>query len=156
MNRFESGCCPLPRLRIPLTINFISMLQPRLILAILASLMMGSATGAPPESVAPKVVVHIGKTRGLVYSPTPGYPKEAIKRHWGGLGLYEIHFRGDGLVSAVFVTLSAGHKVLDDAVVSTLHQWRYWKGYRGVVLAVPVTFVSGDNKTPGTGKQNRR
>lgn len=120
----------------------------RSLLALLAILLIetGTAGAIPAGSDGPRVVVNMGKTRGLVYSPSPEYPKEAIKKHWGGSGLFEVQFRRDGLASAVFVTLSTGHKVLDDAVTSTLRQWRSWKGYSFIVAAVPVTFTPGDEK----------
>ena len=97
--------------------------------------------------------MNLGKTRGLVFSPTPEYPKEALTKRWGGFGLFEVQFRRDGLASAVFVTLSTGHKVLDDSVTRTLRQWRSWKGYRFIVVAVPITFESGKGEKPPRKKQ---
>ena len=97
--------------------------------------------------------MNMGKTRGLVFSPAPEYPKEALQKHWGGWGLFEVQFRREGVPSAVYVTLSTGHKVLDDSVVRTLRQWRSWKGYRFMVYAVPITFSTGDVEKPAHKKQ---
>lgn len=104
---------------------------------------------APAESHQPQVIMNMKKARCLVYSPTPEYPTEALQKHWGGSGLFEVQFRRDGQISAVFVTLSTGHKVLDDAVTRTLHQWRSWKGYRFIMVAVPVTFTPGGEGKAG-------
>ena len=101
----------------------------------------------PAAHHEPKVIVDTSKARGLVYAPVPEYPKEARKNHWGGFGIFEVQFRRDGLVHAVFVTMSTGHKVLDDATVSTLRQWRSWKGYKMIALMVPITFALGDKET---------
>jgi len=93
--------------------------------------------------------MHAKDMKGLEYAPAPEYPKEALKKHWGGFGIFEVQCRRDGKVWAVFVTLSTGHKVLDDAAVATLHQWRSWKGYKLVVFPVPITF------DPGSSGKNR-
>jgi len=103
---------------------------------------------APAENKEPRVIMDVHKIRPLTYSPTPEYPKEARRNHWGGSGLFEIHFRRDGLVSATFVILSTGHKVLDDAVTSTLRQWHSWKGYKAIVVAVTIRFVPGGKDQP--------
>jgi TonB family protein len=126
---------------------------PRLIAALFLLLVSQISWAAPADSPEPRVILNMGKAKGLVYSPTPEYPKEALKKHWGGLGIFEVQFRRDGLPSAVFVTLSTGHKELDESVTSTLRQWRSWKGYRGIVMMVPVTFAPGEVKNPVAKKE---
>ena len=103
-------------------------------------------SAAPAVNHEPKVIVNTSKARKVVYAPVPEYPKEARKNHWGGFGIFEVQFRGDGLVHAVFVTMSTGHKVLDDTTVSTLRQWRSWKGYRMIAVMVPIIFAPGDKE----------
>jgi TonB family protein len=100
------------------------------------------AETAPPAT-GPRVIMDLKKVKGLYYSPAPEYPKEAIEKHWGGSGLYEVQFRRDGRVWVVYVTLSTGHKILDDAVVATLHQWRSWKGYKLIVVGAWIKFDPG-------------
>lgn len=88
---------------------------------LLAIVLAGCGTlfaALPGDTHEPRVIVNMGTTRGLVFSPTPEYPGEALKKHWGGSGLFELQFRRDGLASAVFVTLSTGHKVLADSVTA--------------------------------------
>ena len=117
------------------------------LIVVLAFFLTGPSmfSAASAGNSEPRVLVNTSKMRGLVYAPAPEYPKEALKNHWGGFGIFEVQFRGDGLVHAVFVTMSTGHKVLDDTTVSTLRQWRSWKGYRMIAAMVPVTFAVGDN-----------
>jgi len=88
----------------------------------------------------------VSKVKVLTYSPSPEYPKDARKNGWEGSGLFEIHFRRDGLVSATFVILSTSHKILGDAVTSTLRQWHSWKGYKAIVIAMTIKFVSSEGK----------
>lgn len=125
---------------------------PRLIVAVLLIFVAGSGilSAAPAESPEPRVILNVSKMKPLMYSPTPEYPKEALRKRWGGAGLFEVQFRRDGLVSAVFVTLSTGHKVLDDSATSTLRQWRCWKGYRTIVIGVPIAFAPGGEKKPAS------
>ena len=104
------------------------------------------------ESDEAKVIMDVSKMKGLVYSPPPQYPSEARKNHWGGFGIFEVQFRRNGSVSAVFVTLSTGHKVLDNAATIALRQWRGWKvGPR--VAMVPIAFASGREKKPADKKR---
>jgi TonB family protein len=118
-------------------------------------LLLGSqmSWAAPADSPEPRVILNMRKAKGLAYSPTPEYPKEALRKHWGGFGIFEVQFRRDGLPSAVFVTLSTGHKELDESVTSTLRQWQSWKGYRSIVMMVPVTFAPGEAKGPVAKKE---
>lgn len=122
------------------------MSQLALLIAALFLILGSQILAAPADSHEPAVILNMSKAKGLVYSPTPGYPKEALRKHWGGSGIFEVQFRRDGLPSAVFVTLSTGHKELDESVTSVLRQWRSWKGYRIIVMMVPVTFASGEAK----------
>jgi len=67
-------------------------------------LLLGSqmSWAAPADSPEPRVILNMRKAKGLAYSPTPEYPKEALRKHWGGFGIFEVQFRRDGLPSAVF------------------------------------------------------
>ena len=127
---------------------FVPMSQlPRIVPTLLVFVVLSvNILAAPVQNQEPRVIMDVSKIKTLTYSPTPDYPKEARKNHWGGSGLFEIHFRRDGLVSAVFVILSTGHKVLDDAASSTLRQWHSWKGYRTIVAAVTIVFAPGGEK----------
>jgi hypothetical protein len=106
---------------------------------------------APAESDEPKVVMDVSKAKFIVYSPAPQFPKAALINHLGGSGIYEVQFRR-GVASAVFVTMSTGHKVLDDAAIVALRQWRSWKDVSRVMM-VPITFVSGSGTKPADNRE---
>ena len=93
----------------------------------------------------------VSKAKFLTYSPAPVYPVEARKQHWGGTGIFEVQFRR-GVAVGVFVTMSTGHKALDNAAVAALRQWRSWKDIVRVVM-VPITFATGDEKKSVSKKQ---
>lgn len=113
--------------------------------AILFAAIVQLAVASEPGD-GPKVIINVSKIRPLVSSPLPQYPKEAVKNHWGGFGIFEVHFRQtDGTASAVFVLLSTNHKILDDAAKTALMRWRCWSGNTRVAM-VPVTFAAGKQK----------
>ena len=97
---------------------------------------------AAPRSDGPKVTVDLSKMKGLTYSPLPKYPKEARQHSWGGLGIFELHFKGDGTVSGVLVLLSTDHKLLDEAAKAAVTQWRCKPGSPRVAM-VTVFFQTG-------------
>jgi hypothetical protein len=74
----------------------------------------------------------------------------ARNNHWGGSGLFEVHFRREVAVG-VFVTMSTGHKVLDDAALAALRQWRSWKDIVRVMM-VPITFAPDGDAKPAKKK----
>jgi len=113
---------------------------------LIAFLIIVSATprqgfAEPAKTDEPRVIMDVSKAKFLVYSPPPQYPSEARKNHWGGFGIFEVQLR-HGVASAVFVTLSTGHKVLDNAATTALRQWRSWKDHPRAVM-VPITFAPG-------------
>ena len=87
----------------------------------------------------------VSKAKFLVHAPPPEYPAEALKNRWGGTGFFEVQFRR-GVAVGAFVTMSTGHKVLDNAALAALRQWRSWKDITRVML-VPITFApTGEKK----------
>jgi hypothetical protein len=112
------------------------------LLIVLAFPKLGNA--APVNAGEPKVVMDVSKAKFLVYSPPPEYPAEARRNHWGGSGFFEVQFRR-GVAVGVFITMSTGRKVLDNAALATLRQWRSWKDITRVML-VPITFAPTSEK----------
>lgn len=100
----------------------------------------------PPTAITavrePRVTVDMKNLGRPENAPLPAYPKEARLQSWGGLALYEIHCKFDGTVSYVFVRLSTGHPILDEAGKAALAQWR-WHGGRFRLFAVFMTFDPG-------------
>lgn len=123
---------PVGRGLVPLAFLLIALAFPKL----------GKA--APANAGEPKVIMDVSKAKFLVYSPPPQYPAEARKNHWGGSGFFEVQFRR-GVAVGAFVTMSTGHKVLDNAALAALRQWRSWKDITRVML-VPITFSSTGEK----------
>jgi TonB family protein len=80
-----------------------------------------------------------------ISSPDPEYPPDALKKHIWGRGLY--HLRIDPrkrTVTRVTVLESTGSKVLDDAAIRALLQWRLRPGDiadRVAQVKVPVSFI---------------
>jgi TonB family protein len=100
----------------------------------------------------PRVTVDMATLGRPKNAPLPAYPKEARLHSWGGLAIYEIHCKFDGTVGYVFVRLSTGHPILDEAGKAALTQWR-WHGGRFRLFAVPMTFDPG---TPAARRSQAR
>jgi protein TonB len=73
--------------------------------------------------------------------PTPEYPIEARRRHITGKGFYHLTVSYEtGKVTSVEILTSAGHRILDDSVVTTLKRWKF-KPHTVVGMKVPITFT---------------
>ncbi len=76
------------------------------------------------SSQRPRVYVDASLVKGLVAAPVPNYPREALEKKWGGLGVFELRFRPDGTVKEVVTALTTEHQLLDDTARRALWQWR--------------------------------
>jgi len=47
-----------------------------------------------------------------------------MDKGWGGLGVFELQFRGDGTVRKVVTVLTTDHRLLDETARAALSQWR--------------------------------
>ena len=77
--------------------------------------------------------------RGVIYAPEPKYPLVPARHRRGGNGLFVLHVRRDGTVSAVEVVHSTHEKELDVAAAQTLIRWRFQPNLYDKVK-VPITF----------------
>jgi protein TonB len=98
----------------------------------------------PPERLpAPTVAVTMtgeDRCKVAVSHPTPRYPTEARRDHITGKGLYHLHVSYEtGEVMSVDVLKSTGHRILDDAAVATLKQWKC-RPHTVIGLKIPITF----------------
>jgi TonB family protein len=87
--------------------------------------------------------INSGKIKALaIESPRPDYPKYARERHWGGTGCYVMHIDNrTGFVKCGEILQSAGHRILDEAVVAAFRRWKFKPGaLSGGKVACPVTF----------------
>ncbi len=69
----------------------------------------------------------------------PSYPEEARKNGWGGVGVFRLHFKGDGVVGRVDVLISTEHQLLDETAKTTLAQWQCQPRALGVAT-ITMTF----------------
>ena len=76
----------------------------------------------------------------------PQYPPEARGRLQEGRGLFRLDINERGIVTAVTVLQSTGHRILDSEAVETFKSWVARRGERREV-DVPVNFtLSGGYK----------
>ena len=87
-----------------------------------------------------RVEGHEALAKIMVTTPTPDYPLSARAKHITGHGIYDIWFHVDtGIVSHVDIVSSTGSKLLDEAAVRGLRQWRARPGLVSHAK-VPITF----------------
>ncbi len=60
----------------------------------------------------------------VTYAPAPVLPPAAIEQHLSGRGVYVVDIV-NGIVEDVRILRSAGHKILDDAALTTLPTWHF-------------------------------
>lgn len=78
-------------------------------------------------------------------NPLPDYPLLARKKHWQGVVWLLVDVSAQGLVEAVRVEQSCGHRVLDQAAKRAVSRWQFFPAKRaGLAMAsqvrVPVRF----------------
>jgi TonB family protein len=95
----------------------------RLILpAFVFAAMTQGATAKSPQR--PKVIADASFVAGLIATPLPNYPAEAVEKKLSGRGVFELHFRPDGTVGEALTVLTTGHRLLDETARAALLQWR--------------------------------
>jgi protein TonB len=78
-------------------------------------------------------------------NPLPVYPALARRRQWQGTVVLEVLVKADGLVAELMVEQSSGHRVLDEAALAAVRNWRFTPGRQGrqpvaMKVLVPVRF----------------
>ena len=77
----------------------------------------------------------------VVFEPKPEYPQYARDHQWTGVGWFVMHIdTNTGAVTSVEITQSTGHKILDDACLNALKQWRFKPGVVPPKLKTAITF----------------
>jgi len=91
----------------------------------------------------------------VLYAPRVKYPYEARLHGLEGRGFYAMHLRKDGTVKRVEIIQSTGHRILDQAVITGLRQWRFRPGSLDVVTTpVKFTMVVPRRQTNAKGARN--
>ena len=106
----------------------------------------GTGTGVG-DGPAPGVVGN-GTGFGVanyVRSPQPQYPPVARQQGWEGTTVLRVEIQADGLIGAIQIVQSAGHKVLDDAAIESVRAAQFQPArLNGTPISswveVPVTF----------------
>ncbi len=116
-----------------------ALLMALLIFSLLVFPARAQATG--PDSAAQIIVTtRVGNFGGLVrYAPMPSLPAAANQQHLSGHGVYAVDIGVGGLVDDVRVVQSAGHRILDDAAITTLRQWVVVP-HKLIKITVPLDF----------------
>ena len=78
----------------------------------------------PVFAKKPTVTVNLFDYRGFSSTPVPGYPKQALDKNWGGIGLFQLNFDHGGSVTKVEMMISTDHQLLDQAAMAELNQWK--------------------------------
>ena len=103
------------------------------------ALLTRSANALQPSEVPGQFDANtlVGRFRNVVvYAPMPIVPVSA--RHLSGRGVYVVDLV-DGNVEDVRVLKSTGYKVLDDAAIAALSQWRF-KPHVIYKSTIPIEF----------------
>ena len=79
---------------------------------------------------------------GAIYAPTPYYPGEARRLRLEGAGIFGMHIKPDGKVSAITIFKSTGHVQLDRAALGMLVNWRFPPG-KPRKIKMPIKFSLG-------------
>ena len=77
----------------------------------------------------------------VLYAPRPVLSPTILARRLTGAGLFALHIRPDGTVSAVDILQSTGHHELDAASIAALSKWRFYPGQLKIAR-VPFTYTS--------------
>ncbi len=97
-----------------------------------------TAPPGPDEPVAGDAAAVVLEARPLYRkNPPPRYPQVAKRRHYEGTVVLEVLVSAIGRASEVRVLQSSGHRVLDQAALDAVRDWRFTPGRRGHT-AVPM------------------
>jgi protein TonB len=83
-------------------------------------------------------------------NPKPHYPSLARRRGYEGQVLIQVALRADGRAAQVEVKKSSGHRVLDEAALAAVREWRFLPAHRGgqpvtATVNVPISFRLDDD-----------
>lgn len=106
-------------------------------------------TPVPPKPSAPvQVDEPVSEARAdadYLHNPPPDYPSFAQTRGWAGRVMLRVHVLANGRPDQVELLHGSGHKLLDDAALHAVQDWRFVPAKRGTTpvdswVGVPVDF----------------
>lgn len=104
---------------------------------------------SPPAALIPSVPVIVDSEPDYraIYlrNPPPIYPMQARRMGWKGKVILNVEVLADGRCGGIGVFQSSGHRVLDDAALSAVRQWRFLPAtHAGVAVTrwfkIPINF----------------
>ena len=111
----------------------------------LLALAFHTAIAAEPSGKALAGVPRVTREQMWIASPDPTYPPGALQKGVSGRGLFYLKIHPQQrTVMRVTILKSTGSKLLDDAAVQALSQWRLRRGGladRVDHVRVPVSFI---------------
>ena len=102
----------------------------------------------PPAPPAPAPVEKITEPRGFagyLNNPAPTYPPEALLKGYHGLVVLNVHVLASGQPDGITVFKTSGQRLLDDAAIKTVTNWKFEPAKRGetpidAFVKVPLNF----------------
>lgn len=106
-------------------------------------------TSAPDPSAGPAASGAPASAPRALSTPSPRYPRAALRRGESGVVVLRLHIGADGRTQGVDVVRSSGFARLDQAAVSAVRRWRFepaMQDGRAVAgqLQVPIDFTPAD------------
>lgn len=103
------------------------------------------APPAPPVPPAVEAVSEASASAAYLHNPPPVYPAVAERQGWQGRVLLRVLVSAAGTAQSVEIQKSSGRKLLDDAALSTVRNWRFVPSKRGNTpiegwASVPIEF----------------
>ncbi|MBK0062505.1 MULTISPECIES: energy transducer TonB [unclassified Acinetobacter] len=68
---------------------------------------------------------------GYLSNPAPEYPEQALERGWEGSVILRVKVLADGRPDTISVKQSSGKKLLDNAAIRTVKQWKFSPALKG-------------------------
>lgn len=89
--------------------------------------------GPPPEPPAPveEKVTAARADANYLNNPPPEYPPVALRQGWSGTVQLRVLVQPDGRPETINVAKSSGKKVLDDAAIAAVQNWKFVPAKRG-------------------------
>ncbi len=89
--------------------------------------------GPPPAPPAPveEPITAARADAGYLNNPPPEYPAVALRQGWSGTVQLRVLVQPDGRPNQITIAKSSGKKVLDDAAIAAVHNWKFVPAKRG-------------------------